>query len=104
MSLDADEMAKVTANLASVAGIGQIFANLVLTPLLLQKAGVAIALLVTPAAYAAGQGLVLTSQTVQSVFIARTLDFILRYTVNDSRCVDARTPAGWTAVRRLPSS
>ena len=72
----------MTANLASLAGIGQIVANLVLTPLLLQRAGVAVALLVTPAAYAVGQALVLSSQSVDAVFVARVLDFVLRYTVN----------------------
>eukprot|EP00966_Prymnesium_polylepis_P204668 4741446-Prymnesium_polylepis.1 len=75
----------VTANLASLAGIGQIVANLVLTPLLLQRAGVAVALLVTPAAYAVGQALVLSAQSVDTVFVARALDFVLRYTVNGNR-------------------
>ena len=78
VQLDADEMAEVTATLASLAGVGQIFANLLLTPFLLQKAGIAVALLVTPAAYALGQGLILSSQSVASVFAARSLDFILR--------------------------
>ena len=82
--LDADGIAQVTANLASVASVGQTIVNLLLTPFLLQHAGVWAALLVTPIAYVAGSALVMTQQTVSTVFICRSMDFIFRYTVSDN--------------------
>ena len=74
--LDADGIAQVTANLASVASLGQTVVNLLITPFLLQHVGVWAALLVTPAAYILGEGLILTQQTVMMVFLCRSMDFI----------------------------
>ena len=82
--LDADGMARLTADLASVAGLGQGAANLLLTPLLLQHAGVGAALLLTPIAYAVGECAILLVPGVGAAFFARALDFVLRYTINDA--------------------
>ena len=82
--LDADGIAQVTANLASVASVGQTIVNLLITPFLLQKLGVWAALLVTPAAYIAGEGYILTAQVVTTVFVCRAMDFIFRYTISDN--------------------
>ena len=82
--LDANGIAQVTANLASVASIGQTFVNLLITPFLLQVAGTWAALLVTPIAYVAGEFGIMTDQTVRMVFICRSMDFIFRYTVSDN--------------------
>lgn len=82
--LDANGIAQVTANLASVASLGQTIVNLILTPFLLQHAGMWAALLVTPIAYVAGAALVMTKQSVATVFICRSMDFIFRYTVSDN--------------------
>lgn len=84
-SMDVDGMAKVTANLASVAGFWQTLVNLLLTPMLLQlDGGVCWALMVTPFAYAIGELAIFTKPSVASVFVARSLDFTFRYTINDS--------------------
>ena len=82
--LDANGIAQVTANLASVASVGQTVVNLLITPFLLQHAGVWAALLVTPLAYVVGSGLVAYQQTVAMVFLCRSMDFIFRYTVSDN--------------------
>jgi AAA family ATP:ADP antiporter len=82
--LDANGIAQVTANLASVASVGQTFVNLLITPFLLQVAGTWAALLVTPIAYVAGEFGIMTDQTVRMVFICRSMDFIFRYTVSDN--------------------
>jgi ATP:ADP antiporter, AAA family len=82
--LDANGIAQVTANLASVASIGQTFVNLLITPFLLQVAGTWAALLVTPAAYVLGEFGIMSDQTVRMVFICRSMDFIFRYTVSDN--------------------
>jgi len=82
--LDADGIAQVTANLASVASVGQTAVNLLITPFLLQVAGVWAALLVTPAAYVLGEFGIVSAQTVRMVFICRSMDFIFRYTVSDN--------------------
>ena len=82
--LDANGIAQVTANLASVASAGQVLVNLAVTPFLLQNFGVWAALLVTPSAYILGESLVISAQTVTMVFICRSMDFIFRYTVSDN--------------------
>ena len=82
--LDANGIAQVTANLASVASVGQTVVNLMITPFLLQTLGVWAALLVTPVAYVAGEVGILSAQTVRMVFICRSMDFIFRYTVSDN--------------------
>ena len=88
---DAEGIAQITANLASFAGVGQAAVNLFLTPTLLQMpprrglSGVGFALLVTPIAYAVGEVIILCRQSVATVFAARLLDFLFRYTINDSR-------------------
>ena len=82
--LDADGIAQVTANLASVASVGQTAVNLLITPFLLQVAGVWAALLVTPAAYVLGELGIISAQSVRMVFICRSMDFIFRYTVSDN--------------------
>jgi len=82
--LDANGIAQVTANLASVASVGQSFVNLLITPFLLQVAGTWAALLVTPIAYVAGEFGIMSDQTVRMVFICRSMDFIFRYTVSDN--------------------
>jgi AAA family ATP:ADP antiporter len=82
--LDANGIAQVTANLASVASVGQTFVNLLITPFLLQVAGTWAALLVTPAAYVLGEFGIMSDQTVRMVFICRSMDFIFRYTVSDN--------------------
>ena len=82
--LDADGIAKVTADLASVSGVGQAIANLVLTPFLLQHAGVLWALVVTPLAYAGGELSLLAAPSVATAFGTRAIDFTLRYTINDA--------------------
>jgi hypothetical protein len=82
--LDADGIAQVTANLASVASVGQTCVNLMLTPFLLQHVGVWAALLVTPTAYIFGEGLIMSYQTVITVFVCRSMDFIFRYTISDN--------------------
>jgi len=81
--LDANGIAQVTANLASIASVGQTAVNLLLMPPLL-RTGLAAALVVTPIAYLLGESLVLFSQTVAAVFACRSMDFIFRYTVSDS--------------------
>jgi hypothetical protein len=82
--LDADGIAQVTANLASVASLGQTIVNLFITPYLLQNFGLWLALLVTPAAYVGGEALIMSSQTVATVFACRSMDFIFRYTISDN--------------------
>ena len=82
--LDANGIAQVTANLASVASVGQTIVNLMITPFLLQVAGVWAALLVTPTAYVLGEFGIMQEQTVRMVFICRSMDFIFRYTVSDN--------------------
>ena len=82
--LEANDIAQVTANLASVASLGQTIVNLFITPALLQHLGVGAALLVTPIAYVFGEGLVLSSQTVATVFACRLMDFTFRYTISDN--------------------
>ena len=82
--LDADGIAKVTADLASISGVGQAIANLVLTPFLLQHAGVLWALIVTPLAYAGGELSLLVAPSVATAFGTRAIDFTLRYTINDA--------------------
>uniref|UniRef100_A0A7S2CJ50 ADP,ATP carrier protein n=1 Tax=Haptolina brevifila TaxID=156173 RepID=A0A7S2CJ50_9EUKA len=82
--LDANGIAQVTANLASVASVGQTFVNLLITPFLLQVAGVWAALLITPGAYVLGELGIMSAQTVRMVFICRSMDFIFRYTVSDN--------------------
>ena len=82
--LDADGIAQLTANLTSVASVGQTIVNLLVTPFLLQRVGVWAALLVTPSAYILGEGLIMTKQTVLMVFLCRSMDFICRYTISDN--------------------
>ena len=82
--LDANGIAQVTANLASVASVGQTIVNLMITPFLLQHLGTWAALLVTPIAYIAGEAGILSAQTVRMVFVCRSMDFIFRYTVSDN--------------------
>ena len=82
--LDPPSMAKVTGTMASVAGIVQALSNLLLTPLVLQKAGVGAALLVTPAMYALAEAAIALEPGVPAVFAARTVDFAFRYTINDA--------------------
>ena len=90
LEADAEGIAQVTANLASFAGVGQALVNLALTPTLLQSppvcgvSGAGLALLVTPLAYAAGEVFILSGPSVATVFTARLLDFLFRYTINDS--------------------
>ena len=67
----------MTANLASVASIGQTFVNLLITPFLLQVAGTWAALLVTPAAYVLGEFGIMSDQTARMVFICRSMDLII---------------------------
>ena len=69
---------QVTANLASVASIGQTIVNLFITPFLLQHVGVWAALVVTPVSYILGESLILSSQSVATVFTCRSMDFIFR--------------------------
>ena len=75
---------QVTANLASVASVGQTAVNLLLTPWLLQHVGLWCALLVTPTAYILGEMGIMYQQTVAFVFVCRSMDFIFRYTVSDN--------------------
>jgi len=82
--LNADGIAQVTANLASVASFGQTLVNLFITPWLLQRFGVWAALLVTPAAYIVGEAYIVVAQTVLTVFVCRAMDFIFRYTISDN--------------------
>ena len=82
--------AQVTANLASVASVGQTMVNLLLTPFLLRVLGVSAALLVTPTAYIAGESLIMSAQTVTTVFVCRSMDFIFR--CEHARGCRARVP------------
>lgn len=84
-SMGADGIAEINGMLASFAGIGQTFSNLLLTPFLLQmRGGVGYALLVTPLAAMCGEVLLVSFQSVPTAFIVRSFDFIFRYTINDS--------------------
>jgi len=84
-SMGADGIAQMNGMLASFAGIGQTFSNLLLTPFLLQmRGGVGYALLVTPLAAMCGELLLVSFQSVPTAFIVRSFDFIFRYTINDS--------------------
>ena len=67
-----------------MSGVGQALANLVLTPFLLQHAGVLWELVVTPLAYAGGELSLLAAPSVATAFGTRAIDFTLRYTINDA--------------------
>ena len=78
-SMGADGIAQMNGMLASFAGIGQTFSNLLLTPFLLQmRGGVGYALLVTPLAAMCGELLLVSFQSVPTAFIVRSFDFIFR--------------------------
>ena len=86
----------MTANLASVASVGQTMVNLLLTPFLLRVLGVSAALLVTPTAYVAGESLIMSAQTVTTVFVCRSMDFIFR--CEHARGCRARVPSAGAAA------